>query len=121
ETRTGGRRVGAALDELQAQLGAVAGRHAGVAEEVGELGEGRVVGDDGAGAAQLLGDERISGRYRSAERDRSGRRRHIGSIDVVLEDDRYAEQRLSAPIIIKIVDVQSAGSVDGVLVHVHDA
>src|SRR5205814_9550625 len=121
EAITGPRQVVAALEELQAQLRAVAGRHAGGAEEVGELGEGRLAEDDGAGAAQLFGDERILCRYRSAERDRSGRRRHIGSIDVVLEDDRYAEQWLSAPIIIEIVDVQSAGGVEGVLIHVHEA
>src|SRR5206468_2267390 len=59
EAITGPRQVVAALEELQAQLRAVAGRHAGGAEEVGELGEGRLAEDDGAGAAQLLGDERI--------------------------------------------------------------
>src|SRR5437762_11290851 len=50
EAVTGARQVAAALEQLLAQLRAVAGRHAGGADEVGELGEGPLPEDDRAGA-----------------------------------------------------------------------
>src|SRR5258708_33099800 len=63
-----------ALEELEAQLRAIARRHA-YRDEVGEFREGPLPEDDGAGAAQLPGDERVLGRSRSAARDRTCRRR----------------------------------------------
>ena len=70
---------------------AVAGRHP-VGQEVRELRHRRLAEDDRAGAEQLPRDERIGPRNGSGKGDRTGRRRHLLRIDVVLEDDRNAEQ-----------------------------
>src|SRR6266852_7123032 len=87
------REIGARdLEQLEAQLRAEPGGHP-QGDEVGELGERALAEDDGAGPAELAGDEGVLARTRSAERDGSGGGGHVARGDVVLEDDRNSEQR----------------------------
>jgi hypothetical protein len=75
---------------------AVARRH-GERDEVGELGERRLAHDDRARLTQLARDERVVGRNRSRECDRTRGGRHVERVDVVLEQDGDAFQRPPRP------------------------
>src|SRR5213075_1618289 len=81
---------------LSAAAAPTAGRMTGT--KVGPLAQVRFADDNCARIAQLLCDKRVLQRYRSAERQRTGRRRHpIVRIDVVLDEHGNAVQGSAQP------------------------
>ncbi len=85
--------------------------------EVGPLAEVGLAEDDGAGLAQLPGDERVPRRLRAEQRERARRGFHlVGGGDVVLDEDRDAVQRPAHPSGVALL-IHLVGDRAGVGVH----
>ena len=88
--------------------------------EVRPLAEVRLGQDDGAGLAETLDDERVLGRLRAEEGERSGRRLHpVGRVDVVLDDDGDAVEGPPRSLLLAL-PVELAGDGQGVGIRLDD-